>query len=202
MQTTWMWKRRDGRGETFKPGRTIENLAVQPGVNAMPIQDKDALVAKAEGLLVATADYGDAALDRSVQQVLAVLRAKMRMDVVFVSKFEDGKRVFKLVDSAPGGEVVRPGDSDPVEQSWCHHIVNERLPQFIKDAAPMRASGAAPATPLGIGTHLSVPVVLKDGKVFGTLCAFAFHVDDDITLQDVWRLRAVADVIARRIEPH
>ena len=162
---------------------------------------KDPLVAQAEGLLVATADYGDAALDSSVQEVLSLLRTRMKMDVVFVSKFEGGKRVFKLVDTAPGGEVVRPGGSDPIEQSWCHHIVNERLPQFILDAAPLRLSGEAPATPLEIGTHLSVPVTLPSGKVFGTLCAFAFHVDEDITLQDVWRLRAVADVIARRIEP-
>jgi len=161
----------------------------------------DELVLQAEGLLVATADHGDAALDQHVQKVLSVLRAKMNMDVVFVSRLADGKRTFMLVETAPGGEVVRPGQSDPVEQSWCHHIVNERLPQFIKDAAPLRASGAAPATPLDIGTHLSVPLVLKDGKVYGTLCAFAFHVDDDITLQDIWRLRAVADLIAKRIEP-
>jgi GAF domain-containing protein len=163
---------------------------------------KDSLVAQAEGLLVATADHGDAALDGCVQQVLSVLRTRMRMDVVFVSKFEGGRRTFKLVDAGPGGEAIRPGVSDPLEQSWCHHIVNERLPQFIKDAAPLRASGAAPATLLDIGTHLSVPVTLGNGKVYGTLCAFAFHVDDDITLQDVWRLRAVADVIARRIDPH
>ena len=164
--------------------------------------NEDPLVAQAAGLMVATADYGDAALDQRVQEVLALLRTKMRMDVVFVSKFEDGGRKFMLVATAPGGEVIRAGQSDPVEQSWCHHIVNGRLPQFIKDAGPLRASGEVPATSLDIGTHLSVPVVLKDGKVFGTLCAFAFHVDDDISLQDVWRLRAVADLIARRIDPH
>jgi hypothetical protein len=163
--------------------------------------DKDPMVAQAEGLLVATADYGDAALDHSVQQVLSLIRAKMRMDVVFVSKFDDGKRVFKLVDVAPGMQVLSVGQSDPLEQSWCHHIVNGRLPQFIKDAGPLRTAGEVPATPLEIGTHLSVPLTLKDGKVFGTLCAFAFHVNDEISLRDVWRLRAVADVIAKRLEP-
>ena len=38
--------------------------------------DNDPTVMQAQGLLVATADHGDAALDGSVQQVLAVLRAK------------------------------------------------------------------------------------------------------------------------------
>ena len=46
-----------------------------------------------------------------------------------------------------------------------------------------------------------MPLVLKSGVVYGTLCAFAFHVDDAVTLRDVWRLRAVADVIANRIDP-
>lgn len=163
--------------------------------------ERDPILDQVERLLVATADRGDAALDASVHQVLSALRRQMRMDVVFVSKFEDGRRTFKLVDTAPGKDVIRPGEGDPLEQSWCHHIVNGRLPELMKDAQPYRVSGAAPATPLEIGTHLSVPVVLRDGRVFGTLCAFAFYVDNEISLQDVWRLRAVADVIAKRIEP-
>ncbi len=163
--------------------------------------DKDPLVAQAEGLLVATADYGDAGLDERLQKVLALLRQKMAMDVVFVSRFEDGQRIIQVVDQPPGAQAIRAGDSDPLERSWCHHIVSGRLPQFIEDAAPLRACGAVPATPLDIGTHLSVPLMLKSGKVFGTLCAFAFHVNEQVSLQDVWRLRAVADVIARRLEP-
>jgi GAF domain-containing protein len=163
--------------------------------------DNDPMVTQAEGLLVATADHGDAALDGSVREVLALLRHKMAMDVVFVSKFEDGRRTIKLVDAAPGVEGLHAGQSDPIEQSWCHQIVTGRLPQFIQDAAPLRAAGEAPATPHEIGSHLSVPVVLKSGQVYGTLCAFAFHVNDEVSLRDVWRLRAIADLIARRIEP-
>jgi GAF domain-containing protein len=163
--------------------------------------DNDPTVAQAGRLLVATADHGDAALDNSVREVLALLRRKMVMDVVFVSKFEGGRRVIKLVDAAPGVEAPQAGQSDPVEESWCHQIVNGRLPQFIADAAPLIASGQAPPTPHEIGSHLSVPVVLKSGEVFGTLCAFAFHVNDEVSLRDVWRLRAVAELIARRIEP-
>lgn len=162
---------------------------------------EDPLATELEGLLVATAEKGDAALDASVQHVLAVLRKQMKMDVVFVSKFEDGQRVFKLVDTAPDKAVIRCGDANPVEESWCHHIVSGRLPQLIPDAGPLRAAGAVPQTSLDIGTHLSVPVVLKDGTVYGTVCAFSLYVDDQVSLQDVWRLRAVADVIAKRIQP-
>ncbi|MBA3772507.1 MAG: GAF domain-containing protein [Ramlibacter sp.] len=80
------------------------------------------------------------------------------------------------VDAAPGHDVLQPGMSDPVEQSWCHHIVQGRLPELIRDAGPLIESRQAPYTPLQIGTHLSVPVMRPDGSVYGTLCTFAFHV--------------------------
>ena len=167
----------------------------------MATQDDDPFLLQAEGLLVATADHGDAALDDNVRQVLEALRRTMRMDVVFVSKFEDGQRTFKVVADGGDPPTLRAGDADPIEQSWCQHVVSGRLPQFMKDSKPLRTAGVAPATPLDIGTHLSVPVLLRGGRVYGTLCTFSFHVDDEVSLHDVWRLRAVADLIARRIEP-
>lgn len=164
-------------------------------------QGADPVVAQAERLLVATADASDQGVDARVREVLGSLRQQMKMDVVFVSRFEDGRRTFQAVDAAPGRNAPRAGDSDPLEESWCHRVVTGRLPEFIRDAAPLRASGQAPATPLDIGTHLSVPLVLADGSVFGTLCTFAFHVDDDVSLHDLWRLRAVAQILAKRLDP-
>ena len=152
-------------------------------------------------LLVATADHGDAALDANVQKVLAILRKQMGMDVVFVSKFEDGRRVFKQVAAPRGFGWLLKGHSDPLEDSWCWHIVHGRMQQFIRDGRPLVAAGEAPKQVIPIGTHLSAPVVLKDGRVFGTVCAFAHRVNEGASLRDVWRLRAVAELIAKRIEP-
>ncbi|TXC66336.1 hypothetical protein FSC37_11985 [Piscinibacter aquaticus] len=59
-------------------------------------------------LLVATAESSDALLDDSVSQVLRMLRQSMGLDVVFVSEFVDGRRVFRFVD-AEGSAPLRPG---------------------------------------------------------------------------------------------
>ena len=80
-------------------------------------------------------------------------------------------------DSA-GREVIKAGMFDPVEQSWCHLIVQGRLPELIRDGKALIEARQAPFTPLEIGTHLSVPIVLPDGEPYGTLCTFAFHVDE------------------------
>lgn len=150
-------------------------------------------------LAVATSDYGDDGVPGGLQNVLRVLREQLDMDVVFVSKIAGGDRTFMAVDSAPGKDIIRPGMSDPVEQSWCHNIVQGRLPELIRDGKPLIESGAAPFTALQIGTHLSVPVIRADGSVYGTLCTFALHVDERVDESDVARLRNVAKVIATRL---
>ncbi len=150
-------------------------------------------------LSVGTSDYGDDGLPTSLLAVLGALRRQFQMDVVFVSKMADGQRTFMAVDAAPGRDVIAPGMSDPVEASWCHNIVQGRLPELIRDGKPLIASGEAPYTPLEIGTHLSVPVVRPNGSVYGTLCMFAFHVDEKVTDSDVARLRNAATIIAGRL---
>lgn len=162
----------------------------------------DELEAQLEQLLVATSDYGDEDLPQALGEVLRILRERVKMDVVFVSKIAHGRRTFMAVNAVAGREIIQPGMSDPVEQSWCHNIVQGRLPELIKDGAPYITSGQAPYTPLEIGTHLSVPVVLRDGTVYGTLCTFAFHVNNGVSEADVQHLRSTAELIANRLPIH
>ncbi|MDP3699947.1 MAG: GAF domain-containing protein [Hylemonella sp.] len=154
---------------------------------------------KLSEISVATSDYADDELPEVLGSLLHSIRESLNMDVVFVSKFADGHRKFVAADSAPDHDFIRPGMSDPLEQSWCHRIVQGRLPELIRDGKMLIARGQVPFTPLEIGTHLSVPVVLPDGSVYGTLCTFAFFVDNQIDQHDVERLRETSKLIARRL---
>jgi hypothetical protein len=94
-------------------------------------------------LLVATADQSDAELDQSIGEVLKLLRERMGMDVVFVSEFVDGQRVFRKVSQAPGVDLLAEGQGEPLEQSWCKRVVDGRLPQYIADTRQDRCSGTS-----------------------------------------------------------
>jgi hypothetical protein len=150
-------------------------------------------------LLVATADGADAAVDGQVQEVLKLLREKLGMDVVFVSRFHAGRRTILRVEHRPGVAVLRPGQSDPLEESWCQHVVDGRLPRFVKDARPHVAARAVPAPPFPIGTHLSTPVAARDGAALGTLCCFSFHPQDGVGEQDLKRLQYAAELLTERL---
>ncbi len=148
-------------------------------------------------LLVATSDCADPELPAAVPEVLRLIRSKLNMDVAFVSEITDGTRTFKAVDSAPGfTPQLEAGMSGPAEESWCQYVVEGRLPEVMRDAAPFVASGQAPDPGFAIGTHLSTPVRRADGSVYGTLCCFSRGVKADT---DIDLLRRTANVLAAKL---
>jgi len=150
-------------------------------------------------LLVATADSSDALLDDSISLVLQRLRESLRMDVVFVSEFVDGRRVFRFVD-ANGSAPMAPGDSSPLEQSYCKRVVDGRMPELVKDVAKLPATVGLPATTVPVGAHLSTPIVLTDGQAYGTLCCFSAAPNEALRLRDLTALRHCAQLVARKLE--
>lgn len=150
-------------------------------------------------LLVATADTADAGVDAQVQEVLRLLREKLDMDVVFVSRFEHGRRTILRVEHRAGRTVVTPGQSDPLEESWCQRVVDGRLPQMVADARPLIAAKKVPAPPFPVGTHLSTPVSSRDGSTFGTLCCFSFEPKPGVHEQDLKRLKYAAELLTNRL---
>lgn len=151
-------------------------------------------------LLVATADTADAGVDAQVQEVLRLLREKLDMDVVFVSRFEHGRRTILRVEHRAGRTVITPGQSDPLEESWCQRVVDGRLPQMVPDARPLIAAKKVPVPPFPVGTHLSTPVSGRDGATFGTLCCFSFEPKAGVQDQDLKRLKYAAELLTTRLQ--
>ncbi|MBK0393527.1 GAF domain-containing sensor histidine kinase [Ramlibacter algicola] len=146
-------------------------------------------------LLVATAEGAEVLLEPVIPSLLATVRATLAMDVVFVSEFVGGRRVFKHVVTGDKPVIAASG-SDPLETSWCQRVVDGRLPRFIPDTAVHYERGDVEPPAFPIGTHLSVPIVLGDGQCFGTLCCFSFERRPAIQEGDLALLHAVARLLA------
>ena len=162
-----------------------------------------ALSVQVSEMLVATADGSDDLIDSAVTEMLQLLRQRLAMDVVFVSEFVDGQRVFRYVDSTGNKSKSKPlipvGHSDPLEQTWCQRVVDGRLPQFISDSNQLPNRVRLPAVPFPIGTYLSTPIFLNDGRVYGTLCCFSFSPNEHIQERDLKNLQSVATLVAKKI---
>jgi len=175
----------------------MDNLLELPELGFEP----DDLTRKVSRLLVATADGASDLIDEAVPEVLKLLRESMSMDVAFVSEFVEGQRVFRHVDTAPENAVIAVGGADPLENSWCQRVVDGRLPEYIAFAGTDPASAALEkALPFRIGTHFSVPIVLKSGEIYGTLCCFSFFPQEKPDPVELQRLKYTAQLTALRID--
>lgn len=136
----------------------------------------------------------------AIGHVLGDLRRRLRMDVALLSHFEDGRRVIDIVD-AEHEVPFAPGDSDPMAQTYCQLIVDGDLPEIIPDTSSnARSLTLAVTSALDIGAHVGVPVLLEDGSVYGTVCAYSHDARPDLTAQAGTIMGLVADTVARAVE--
>lgn len=136
----------------------------------------------------------------AIQESLAALRALLRMEVAFVSRFGQGRRWFEFVDA---DETFRPfdvGDSEPLELTYCARVVDGRLPGLVRDARTVPEVAHLPVTSeLPVGAHLSVPIEGPDGTLLGTLCCFSRRPDQALRDRDLELLTVFAGLISRHL---
>ena len=135
-----------------------------------------------------------------VHKILSAVRAHLDMDVAFVSEFVGKQRYFRHVD-AKGRSPLQAGDARPLGDGYCLRVVDGLLPELIVDTAEVPDALALPETrAVPIGSHLSVPIRLKSGRVYGTFCCFNFATDPTLNARDLHVMRAFADVAAFQID--
>lgn len=137
----------------------------------------------------------------TLPDLLSAIRQHLGMDVAFIAEFTGGKRVFRQVDPPTPDNPVQPGAGDPLEETFCQRVADGRLPELMQDASKNPVAAALPIThTLPVGAHLSVPIRLSDGGVYGTFCCFSYAPDPDLRERDLSMLRVFADVAAKLIE--
>ncbi len=145
-------------------------------------------------------DLAERPSELSLARILDTVRAHLGMEVAFISEFVDGRRVFRQVEAAVA-TPVKPGGSDPLADSYCQRVIDGRLPQLIPDTAAEAEAMALPVTTaLPVGSHISVPILLPDGGIYGTFCCFSATADHSLDDRDLRVMRAFADLAAFEID--
>lgn len=140
-------------------------------------------------------------IDEIISEALHSVRNLLGMQVAFVSEFRDGARIFRHVDAEVDFSAVQVGAWDPLDESYCQRVVDGRLPQLIQDACKEPAALAlAVTTKLPVGAHLSVPILFKDGHIYGTFCCFSTYADSSLNRRDLGTLRFFADFVGKLLE--
>jgi EAL domain-containing protein (putative c-di-GMP-specific phosphodiesterase class I) len=136
-----------------------------------------------------------------IERLMRAVREHLHMDVAFVGQLSGTDRVFRYVDSDVGVDGIEAGDADPLEDSYCGHVLSRDLPELLLDPMEHPVSAAMPVTSrLPVGSHLSVPIQFSDGRVYGTFCCFAFDVRSSLNEEHLDAVRMVAQLAGEYIE--
>lgn len=137
------------------------------------------------------------------QQVAALLRTarrKLHLSVAFLSRIDATTRTMQVVESDL--PQLHDGHANPRDSGFCLAVVEGRLPQAMPDARDFpEARRLQPRDMPQIRGHVSIPVVLSDGELYGTFCAFGLLDDPPISVRDLALMEVLAEAAAMVIEP-
>lgn len=140
------------------------------------------------------------AAEEQIAQLLRTARRKLHLSVAFLSRIDATTRTMQVVDTLLG--TPADGYAGPRDSGFCLAVLEGRLPRVMPDVrAVPEAMALHPADLPQIRGHVSVPVVLGDGTVYGTFCAFGLVTDPEVSQRDQALMEVLADAAALVIEP-
>ena len=138
--------------------------------------------------------------DDIIQSSLEFVREHLGMDIAYLSEFVDDNLIFRRV-SAPGLEdAIAVGDTVPLDQVYCPHILAGRLPELIPDTSAEPFTQTIDLTKkLPIGSHVSIPIQRSDGSNYGMFCCLSTQARPSLNQRDHDVMRAFARLSSETI---
>jgi hypothetical protein len=118
----------------------------------------------------ATAKDDPDLLNRSIADVLQLIREDLAMDMVLITIHVEDQVVVSQA-AAAAEECNIEGLSHPRELSICQRVLEGRLPAVIPDVAAFKNTHDVPPTPVVPAAFMAVPVVLSCGRHYGVCVA-------------------------------
>src|SRR5688500_17336560 len=106
--------------------------------------------------------------------MLRLVSEHLDMDVAFLGRLSGGMRTITHIDAGPEPPPAERGDTEPADGTYCQRVIDGQLRAVMCDTDADVDALALPVTQrLGIRSYVGTPVVLGDGSIYGTLCAYS-----------------------------
>jgi EAL domain-containing protein (putative c-di-GMP-specific phosphodiesterase class I) len=139
--------------------------------------------------------------EQQIAELLHTARRSLQLSVAFLSRMDGTTQHLEVVDSNMPF-FFKDGYQSAQESTFCQLVLDGKLPAVMPD---MRTSPLAMSLPVAriprIRSYVTTPVVLSDGSLYGTLCAFGFTSDPELTTRDKSLMEVLAGAASVIIEP-
>ncbi len=140
---------------------------------------------------------GDALIDDALNTV----REHFGMSVAYLSRFEGETLVFQNVSAPDLPHLIKTDDRMVLAETYCGKIISGELPSLICDTADEPACQELGVTSsIPIGSHLSLPVMLKDGRPYGMFCCFSHEPNPSLNERDLAVMASYVNLVARQVQ--
>ena len=137
----------------------------------------------------------------TIKGLLSLVRENLHMDVAFVSEFAGDQFVFRALEGDAQSFGWREGEGFPLDESYCKRVLDGHQPNVDPEA---RSEGSTKelwvTREANIGSYVAVPVVLADGRPYGTLCCVSHKADPGLRERDLGLMEGVARELSRQIQ--
>ncbi len=138
-----------------------------------------------------------------IERMLRDVREALQMDVAFVSEFSEDRLVFRAVEGDAESFGWQEGASFPIDESYCKRVLDGRIPRVVPNAKREDATkDLRVTTEADIGAYAAVPLVLSDGRLYGTLCCVSHEPDPWLRQRDLELMERTARWLVEQLERH
>src|SRR3954451_17825377 len=139
--------------------------------------------------------------EEQVADLLRTARSALRLSVAVLSRLDGTTQHLEVVESSLP-MIFRDGLTQSQETTFCQAILDGRLPAVIPDVKNFPEAMKLPGARIPrIRSYGAPPVVLSDGELYGTFCAFGFTSDAELADRDKALMDVLAAAAAVLIEP-
>lgn len=136
-----------------------------------------------------------------VDRALRTLRVFLGLELAFISEMEGEKRVIKHLDTRGDRMPLAVGQVIPLSRGHRLEGFEGPLSQVIPDTCAVALGNTkGEVVEFPIGSHISVPIPLKEGGIYGTLCCLGALPVPGLGDRDLQVMRAVADLIGFHLD--
>lgn len=141
------------------------------------------------------------AADQQIADLLVTAKKSLDLSVAFLSRLDGTTQHLEVVETSVP-VLVQEGAKVRQDTSFCQAILDGKLPAVIPDVKRYPAAMALPSARIPrIRSYVSTPVVLSDGSLYGTFCAFGFTSDKQLGKRDEALMKVLAGAAAVIVEP-
>ena len=136
-----------------------------------------------------------------IVEILSPVREVLEMDVAFVSEFAGDRFIFRILEGDAESFGWQEGDGFPLDESYCKRVLDGRVNRVVPNAKGEDATKDLWVTSeADIGSYVAVPLVLSDGRLYGTLCCVSHTPDPWLRERDLGLMERVARQLIEQLE--